>query len=75
MSETVTIDGVEHDLSALSEAGRSSVTMIRFVDQHIAELQNNMAWLNRAKRSYLDVLEREIIGARSGVDFSDFLSN
>jgi hypothetical protein len=49
--------------------------MIQFGDARIAELKNMQALLTRAKKSYIDGLEREIIKARTGVDFSSLLSD
>lgn len=75
MTGTIRIDGQDHDLSSLSDAARAQVSMIQFTDARIAELKNTQALLTRAKKSYIDGLEREIIKARSGVDFSSLLSD
>lgn len=69
------IDGADYDLATLPQAARDQIAMIRFVDARVAELKNMQALLTRARRSYLDGLEREIVKARSGVDFSTLFSD
>ena len=75
MTDTVRIDGEDYDLASLSAAARAQLDSIRFADAQIAELKNMQALLTRAKKSYIDGLEREIIKARTGVDFSSLLSD
>ena len=75
MTGTVRIDGEDHDLSSLTEEAKAQLAMIQFGDARIAELKNMQALLTRAKKSYIDGLEREIIKARTGVDFSSLLSD
>jgi hypothetical protein len=75
MTGKVRIDGEDHDLSSLTEEAKAQLAMIQFGDAQIAELTNMQALLTRAKKSYIDGLEREIIKARTGVDFSSLLSD
>jgi len=75
MTRKVRIDGEEYDLSSLSVEARSQFELVKFADAQIAELTNMQALLTRAKKSYIDGLEREIIKARTGVDFSSLLSD
>jgi hypothetical protein len=75
MTGTVRIDGADYDLASLSAEARAQLDSIKFADAQIAELTNMQALLTRAKKSYLDGLEREIIKARTGVDFSSLLSD
>jgi len=75
MNSTVRIDGEDYDLACLSAEALSQFESIKFADAQIAELTNMQALLRRAKKSYIDGLEREIIKARTGVDFSSLLSD
>ena len=75
MTGTVRIDGEDYDLATLSPEARAQLESIKFADGQIAELKNMQALLTRAKKSYIDGLEREIIKARTGVDFSSLLSD
>jgi len=75
MTGKVRIDGEDYDLACLSAEALSQFESIKFADAQIAELTNMQALLRRAKKSYIDGLEREIIKARTGVDFSSLLSD
>ena len=75
MTGTVRIGGEDHDLSSMTEEAKAQMAMIQFSDARITELNNMQALLTRAKKSYIDGLEREIIKARSGVDLSSLLSD
>lgn len=75
MTGTVRIDGTDYDAASLTEEARAQLGMIQFADGRIAELKNMQALLTRAKKSYIDGLEREIIKARTGVDFNSLLSD
>ncbi len=75
MTNKVRVDGEEYDRSSLSAGAQSQLAMIEFSDSRIADLKNTRALLLRAKKSYIDGLEREIIKARTGVDFSSLLSD
>jgi hypothetical protein len=75
MTGTVRIGGEDHDLWSMTEEAKAQVAIIQFSDARITELKNMQALLARAKKSYIDGLEREIIKARSGVDLSSLLSD
>ena len=75
MTGKVRTDDEEYDLASLSAEARAQLESIKFADAQIAELTNMQALLTRAKKSYIDGLEREIIKARTGVDFSSLLSD
>ena len=75
MTRKVRIDGSEIDPDSLSTKAKEQLELIKFTDVQIAELTNMQALLTRAKKSYIDGLEREIIKARTGVDFSSLLSD
>jgi hypothetical protein len=75
MSGRLRLDGVDLDPSSLTDKGRAHLTMIRFADQRIAELKNMQALLIRARRSYIDGIEREIVNARTGIDLKTLISD
>ena len=75
MTGKVRIDGEDYDLASLSAEAQAQLAMIQYTDARIGELTNMQALLTRAKKSYIDGLEREIIKARTGVDFSSLLSD
>lgn len=75
MTGMVRIDGADYDRASLSPEAKAQLAMIQFSDARIGELKNLQALLMRAKKSYIDGLEREIIKARTGVDFTSLLSD
>ena len=75
MTRKVQIDGEVHDLATFSAEAKAHLEPIKFADAKIAELTNMQALLTRAKKSYIDGLQREIIKARTGVDFKSLLSD
>lgn len=75
MTRKLRIDGIEFDPAQLSPELRAKVKLILFADARLKELANTKALMVRARQSYIDSLQREIIRSRSGVDFSTLLSD
>ncbi len=75
MSRRLRIDGVEFDISGLSEQGRKQLAMLQFADSRIAEMTQMLGALTRAKANETEGLRAEIVKAKSGVDLSSFLSD
>ena len=75
MTRKLRIDGIEFDPAQLSPDLRAKVKLILFADARLKELANTKALMVRARQSYIDSLRREIIKSRSGVDFSNLLSD
>lgn len=75
MTRKLRIDGIEFDPAQLSPELRAKVKLILFADTRLKELANTKALMVRARQSYIDSLQREIIKSRSGVDFSTLLSD
>lgn len=51
-SQTITIDGVEYQLSELSEEARAQVVNLRVTDQEIAKLKQQLAIYQTARAAY-----------------------
>ena len=64
-------NGKEYETDQLSEAGKSSLTSLQFSTERIKELTNNLALLQRAKKSYISSLKKEILGDKAGFLFLD----
>ena len=63
----LTIDGVEYSVSDLSDIAVSEVSNVKFVDERIAQLQNELAISNTARAGYLKVLGADLArGEQSG---------
>lgn len=58
--QTITIDGKEYALDALSEAAKAQLTNLRVVDQEIARLQQQQAIAQTARNAYANALKAEL---------------
>jgi hypothetical protein len=56
----LTIDGREYDTEKLSEGAKAQVTNVRFVDQKIAQLEQEMAIMKTARNAYVRALQRDL---------------
>ena len=74
MTQYFRLDGVEYDVSDLSERGQTLVDRLVFVRTQIIELSNQAALLSKAKNAYIADLKFEIIEGRSGVDLGALFS-
>lgn len=59
-SAVVTIDGKEFSLGDLSEAAKSQISNVQFVDGQILQLQNELAISSTARSGYLAALKVEL---------------
>ena len=67
MSQKFQLDGIEHDVSSLSEKGKSTLLSLQFTAQKMKELDNMHALLQRAKNSYIDGLKKEMLAKKAGL--------
>ena len=61
-SPTITIDGVEHPVDALTEEHRTVIGHVQVADQEIAKLQNLIAILTTGRQAYINELGKELNG-------------
>lgn len=54
----VTLNGVSHKLSSLSDEARAQVTNLQFVDNEIARLNAKLAVYATARKGYQDALQQ-----------------
>ncbi|MCG6659762.1 hypothetical protein HOP52_18595 [Halomonas campisalis] len=59
-SQTITIDGVEYQLSELSEEARAQVINLRVTDQEIAKLKQQLAIYQTARAAYARALGEKL---------------
>jgi hypothetical protein len=57
---SVTIDGTKYAIGDLSKTARAQLVNLRFVDQEIARLQNQLAVFRAARALYAAQLKKEI---------------
>ncbi len=58
--QTITIDGVEYQLSELSEEARAQVVNLRVTDQEIAKLKQQLAIYQTARAAYARTLGEKL---------------
>ena len=65
------LEGTDTDPETLSDKSRQLIVDINYIDQRLAEIENNKALLQRAKNSYLESLKQEILTKKTGMFFGD----
>tara|TARA_B100000575_G_scaffold262311_1_gene236686 strand:- start:1172 stop:1372 length:201 start_codon:yes stop_codon:yes gene_type:complete len=58
--ETITLDGVDYEVEALSDEGKAILTSLRFVNKELNDAQSRVAVLNTAKSAYIASLKNEL---------------
>lgn len=71
MGVEIKLEGKEYDSDQLSEIGLKNLSLLRFIVAREKEVTNNLALLQRAKKSYLDSLKKEMISSKAGFLFDD----
>ena len=71
MTQKIKLDGNEYDIKDLSDKAKSTVGLMQFATIRIEELNNISALLQRAKKSYIDSLKKEIISNKTGFEFGE----
>jgi hypothetical protein len=63
--QTITIDGKTYKLADLSEQARAQLANIRFCDERIQQLRNELAVSDTARMGYSNALKRELEKAKA----------
>ena len=71
MTSKVKLDGIEYEIESLSATAKKSVESVNFTNNKILELENTVALLRRAKKSYIEGLKQEMLSAKAGFLFAD----
>jgi hypothetical protein len=71
MTGKITLDNKDYCIDQLSEAGKSRLAALKFVSERIQEINNHQALLQRARKSYLDSLKKEMLSDKAGFLFGD----
>jgi hypothetical protein len=58
--QTVTIDGLDYPIDALSENAKAQLVSLQVVDRRIASLQEELAILQTARIAYASALKHEL---------------
>jgi len=71
MAKTIKLEDTLYDVGNLSEDAQMSLENLQFANQRILELNNMIALLERAKKSYIDGLKKEMLAEKAGFFFGD----
>ena len=63
--QTITIDGKTYKLADLSEQARAQLANIRFCDERMQQLRNELAVSDTARMGYSNALKRELEKAKA----------
>jgi len=63
--QTITIDGKTYKLADLSEQARAQLANIRFCDERMQQLRNELAVSDTARMGYSNALKREVDKAKA----------
>ena len=63
--QTITIDGKTYKLADLSEQARAQLANIRFCDERMQQLRNELAVSDTARMGYSNALKRELDKAKA----------
>ena len=62
---TITFDGKTHKIADLSDAAKSNLRNIGFVDQQIQQLKNELAVADTARIGYTNALKKEMARSKT----------
>ena len=71
MTEKFELDGIEYKISEISSVARSKLKLLDFTHRKLLELENMVALLTRAKRSYIESLKAEMFAGKAGFIVDD----
>lgn len=75
MAGTLRLDGKEYDVSLLSEQGRQHLIAYQHASRQIAETENMMALLTKARNAYIADLKNEMIQGKTGIDLGSLFDD
>lgn len=67
--DKVRLGEVDYDVNDLDNETKSKISMVKFLSKQIAEKENMLAVLVKAKGAYIAELKLEVLSAKSGFDF------
>jgi len=71
MGQTIKLGGKEYDVESLSDGAIETSAALQFINKRIHELNNMQALLQRAKKSYVDSLKKEMLSNKAGFLLED----
>ena len=71
MGRKIKFEDKEYAVEDLSDGSKAALASLDFATKRIEELSNLQVLLQRAKRSYIDILKQEILSKKAGFSFED----
>jgi uncharacterized protein YjcR len=71
MAKTIKFEDQIYDIGDLTQTAKQYMQNLQFVNERILELNNMSALLERAKKSYIDGLKKEMLAEKAGFFFGD----
>ena len=71
MTKIIKLGEKEYEVDNLSDNAKAALTALQFSDSRILELQNILAIMQRAKKSYIESLKKEMIAEKAGFLLDD----
>lgn len=65
------LEGEQYDIDQLSEVAKPIFKSLRFATQRVNEIKSNLCVLRRAKMSYVQSIEKEILSNKAGLLLDD----
>ena len=75
MLEKFKLDDIEYAKSDLSDNGRSALEQLIYIEFRMAQANNNIAILNKAKNAYIQDLSSEVLELKTGISFENLFSD
>lgn len=69
MVNKIEIDGKDYNIDNVSDEIKNKIVSVQYANESIVECKNHLSLLVRAKNSYVDSLRKEVLAAKSGLDF------
>ena len=69
--QKIQLDGCEYSVDNLSENGQKLLALLKFANEKTLELERTRALLRKAKASYMNELQKELLSAKAGFFLED----
>ena len=69
MGQKIKIEGIEYSIENMTDSASHNLASLKFATSRIEELNNLVAVLRRAKKSYIRSLKKEVLSSKSGINF------
>lgn len=68
MGQKLKIEGKDYSIDNITETASANLAALKFASSKIEELNNLIAVLRRAKKSYIRSLKKEVVSSKAGLN-------